>query len=104
MMRTSSKARKVKSYMSRRCLIRPQRGRTRLQPNSVRHEICRDVSNSISCRPMKKKHSWTEALPKQRPGETPAPVVCGFKYLRLVGSLLQALHEAGTERDRAGNR
>jgi hypothetical protein len=31
-------------------------------------------------------------------------VVGGFKYLRLVGSLLHALHEAGTERDRVGNR
>jgi DDE family transposase len=34
----------------------------------------------------------------------PAPVGQGFKYVRLVGTLLQALHEAGTERDRAGNR
>jgi hypothetical protein len=31
-------------------------------------------------------------------------VVSGFKYVRLVGTLLQALHEGGTERDRAGNR
>lgn len=34
----------------------------------------------------------------------PAPVVCGFKYVQLVGTLLQALHDEGTERDRAGNR
>jgi hypothetical protein len=53
---------------------------------------------------MKKKHPRKESLPRKIPGETPAPVVCGFKYLRLVGSLLQALHEAGTERDRVGNR
>ncbi len=33
-----------------------------------------------------------------------AVVVQGFKYVRLVATLLQALHEAGTERDRAGNR
>jgi len=32
------------------------------------------------------------------------PVVRGFKYVRLVGTLWQALHEVGTERDRAGNR
>jgi hypothetical protein len=37
-------------------------------------------------------------------GGAPAPVVQGFKYVRLVGTLLQALHDAGTERDRAGNR
>jgi hypothetical protein len=37
-------------------------------------------------------------------GEPAAPVVSGFKYIRLVGTLLQALHEVGTERDRAGNR
>ena len=53
---------------------------------------------------MKKKQARKESLLKKMPGEAPAPVVCGFKYLRLVGSLLQALHEAGTERDRVGNR
>jgi Transposase DDE domain len=37
-------------------------------------------------------------------GGAPAPVVQGVKYVRLVGMLLQALHDAGTERDRAGNR
>jgi hypothetical protein len=53
---------------------------------------------------MKKKRARNESLPKKMPRETPAPVVCGFKYLRLVGSLLHTLHEAGTERDQAGNR
>jgi hypothetical protein len=53
---------------------------------------------------MKKKQARKESLLKKMPGETPAPVGCGFKYLGLVGSLLQALHEAGTERDQAGNR
>ena len=28
----------------------------------------------------------------------------GFKYFKLLGPLLQSLHDAGTERDRAGNR
>ena len=37
-------------------------------------------------------------------GETATPVVHGFKYVRVVGTLLQALHDAATERDRAGNR
>src|SRR5947207_1787410 len=32
------------------------------------------------------------------------PVVQGFKYVRLVGQLLQRLHSAATVRDRAGNR
>jgi hypothetical protein len=39
-----------------------------------------------------------------RVGEAALPVVQGGKYVRLVGTLLQALHSAGTERDRAGNR
>lgn len=30
-------------------------------------------------------------------------MVHGFKYVRVVGTLLQALHDAATERDRAGN-
>src|SRR5215831_12915913 len=72
--------------------------------NSVRHGICRDVSHSISCGPMKKKQAAKASLPKQRAGATPTLVVCGLKYLRLVGALLEALHEAGTERDQAGNR
>src|SRR5262245_28828837 len=53
---------------------------------------------------MKKKLASKASLPKQRPGATSALVACGFKYLRLVGALLEALHEAGTERDQAGNR
>ena len=39
-----------------------------------------------------------------RAGKASPPVVQGFKYVQLVGTLLQTLHEAGTERDRAGNR
>jgi hypothetical protein len=42
--------------------------------------------------------------PKNAKGERAVPVVQGFTYVRLVDTLLQALHEAGTERDRAGNR
>jgi hypothetical protein len=37
-------------------------------------------------------------------GEAAVPSVHGFKYVRLVGKLLQNLHGAGVERDRAGNR
>ncbi|MGH7965597.1 MAG: hypothetical protein ACRERD_27920 [Candidatus Binatia bacterium] len=37
------------------------------------------------------------------PAATP-PMVQGFKYVRLLGTLLEQLHWAGTERDRAGNR
>jgi hypothetical protein len=37
-------------------------------------------------------------------GEKAVPIVNGFKYVRLVDTLLQTLQEAGTERDRAGNR
>ena len=43
-------------------------------------------------------------LAKKGTREAPAPVVSGFKYLRVVGTLLQALHDEGTTRDRAGNR
>jgi hypothetical protein len=53
---------------------------------------------------MKKELTSSEKRPQKAPRETPAPVVCGFKYVQLVGTLLQALHEEGTERDRAGNR
>jgi len=41
---------------------------------------------------------------KKTPDAPTAPVVCGFKYVQLVGTLLQTLHDAGTERDQAGNR
>jgi hypothetical protein len=54
---------------------------------------------------MKKTQVQTREKPKGKvKGESVAPVVSGFKYVRLVGTLLQALHEVGTERDRAGNR
>ena len=53
---------------------------------------------------MKKKQAQKESLPKKLPRQAPASMGCGVKYLRLVGALLQALHEAGTERDRVGNR
>jgi Transposase DDE domain len=53
---------------------------------------------------MKKPQAPRGKLTKKVKGEAPTPVVCGFKYLQLVGILLQALHEAGTARDRAGNR
>ena len=87
------------------CTLGPQLPTLTLsRSNSVRHEICQEFSDGISCLPMKKKQARKESLLKKMPGEAPAPVVCGFKYLRLVGSLLQALHEAGTERDRVGNR
>jgi hypothetical protein len=41
---------------------------------------------------------------KDAKGERAVAVVNGVKYVRLVGTLLQALHAAGPERDRAGNR
>ncbi len=53
---------------------------------------------------MKEKHGSKGKLGKPEPGNVPAPKVRGFKYLRLVGTLLQALHEVGAARDRAGNR
>jgi hypothetical protein len=54
---------------------------------------------------MKKTQMQTREKPKGKvKRESVAPVVSGFKYVRLVGTLLQALHEVGTERDRAGNR
>ena len=53
---------------------------------------------------MKNNQMQKGKLTKNGKGEAIAPVGCGFKYLRLVGTLLQALHGAGTGRDRAGNR
>jgi Transposase DDE domain len=41
---------------------------------------------------------------KSAKGESTVAVINGFKYVRLVDTLLQALQEVGTERDRAGNR
>jgi hypothetical protein len=54
--------------------------------------------------PESRSQSRKESLPKQMPCEAPAPVGCGVKSLRSVGSLLHALHAAGTERDRVGTR
>ena len=42
------------------------------------------------------------AAPKRAP--VTAPDLHGFTYLRLLGPLLDHLHTAGTERDRASNR
>ena len=53
---------------------------------------------------MKGKQLPRGKLTKKEKGEAPAPVVSGFKYLRLVGTLWQALHDVGTPRGRAGNR
>jgi hypothetical protein len=53
---------------------------------------------------MKEKQPPRGKLTKREKGKAPVPIVSGFKYLRLVGSLLQALHDVGTTRDRAGNR
>jgi hypothetical protein len=53
---------------------------------------------------MNKKQSQVGKAKETRTGEAAPPVVQGFKYVRLGGTLLQALHGAGTERDRAGNR
>jgi hypothetical protein len=53
---------------------------------------------------MNTKQSTQGKAKKSAVGEVAPPVVQGFKYVRLVGTLLQALHEAGAERDRARNR
>jgi hypothetical protein len=53
---------------------------------------------------MREKAPLRGKRPKGAKGERSIAVVNGFKYVRLVDTLLQALHEAGTERDRAGNR
>jgi Transposase DDE domain len=53
---------------------------------------------------MKKKQARLGKAKEARAGEASTPVVQGFKYVRLVGTLLQALHNAGAARDRAGNR
>lgn len=53
---------------------------------------------------MKEKQPPRGNRAKEEKGKAPAPVVNGVKYLRLVGGLLQALHDGGTARDRAGNR
>lgn len=53
---------------------------------------------------MKEKHQQRGTHVKNVQGESSVPGVNGFKYVRLVSTLLQALHEEKTERDRAGNR
>src|SRR6478672_6839763 len=53
---------------------------------------------------MREKEPSRRKLPQNAKGERSVSVVNGFKYVRLVDTLLQALHTAGTERDRAGNR
>jgi Transposase DDE domain len=53
---------------------------------------------------MREKAPLRGNRPKGSKGERSIAVVNGFKYVRLVATLLQALHEAGTGRDRAGNR
>jgi hypothetical protein len=53
---------------------------------------------------MKKKQSRLGKAGEKTAGRAPVPVVQGFKYVRLVGQLLERLHGAATERDRAGNR
>ncbi len=58
----------------------------------------------VECHTMKKKQVRLGKANEVRAGDTAPAVVQGFKYVRLVGTLLQTLHDAGTERDRAGNR
>jgi hypothetical protein len=53
---------------------------------------------------MNKQQSQLGKTRENAAGEAPTPVLQGFKYVRLVGHLLQRLHGAATERDRAGNR
>ncbi len=53
---------------------------------------------------MNKKQSRLGKAKENAAGEVPTPVVQGFKYVRLVRHLLERLHGAATERDRAGNR
>ena len=53
---------------------------------------------------MREKAPARRKRPKDAKGARWVAVVNGFKYVRLVGTLLQALHTAGTERERAGNR
>lgn len=53
---------------------------------------------------MKEKHPRRGKHSRYTQGESQVPAVNGFKYVRLVSTLLQALHEVKTARDRAGNR
>src|ERR1700740_2364573 len=53
---------------------------------------------------MKEKHPRKGTQAKDTKGSSQVPAVNGFKYVRLVSTLLQALHDERTDRDRAGNR
>ena len=53
---------------------------------------------------MKEKQPRRGTHAKDTKGKSQVPAVNGFKYVRLVSTLLQALHDERTERDRAGNR
>ena len=75
-----------------------------LSVNSVRHGNCQVMPSLVQCEVMNTKQSPKGKAKKSAGGEVAPPVVQGFKYVRLVGTLLQALHEAGAERDGAGNR
>jgi Transposase DDE domain len=72
--------------------------------NSVRHEICQGVHVLVHCIVMKKKRIRLGKTGEKAVGEASPPIGQGFKYVRLVGHLLERLHGAATERDRAGNR
>src|SRR5262249_36144960 len=72
--------------------------------NSIPHEICQRGDLPVQCHTMKKNQGRLRKGKENAAGGPAAPVVQGFKYVRLVGTLLQALHNAGAERDRAGNR
>ena len=67
------------------------------EPNTVRHDICAcplTAEVAVGGREME--------ILKQR--ESAEPKLQGLKYFRMLGPLLQRLHDAGTQRDRAGNR
>jgi hypothetical protein len=53
---------------------------------------------------MKEKHLRREKGARGAKEKSQVPAVNGFKYVRLVSTLLQALHDERTDRDRAGNR
>lgn len=53
---------------------------------------------------MKEKHPRRGTDAKDAKAKSQVPAVNGFKYVRLVSTLLHALHDERTDRDRAGNR
>lgn len=63
-----------------------------------------EVPSSCTLHGYEKKQARIGKTAEKAVGETATLVVHGFKYVRVVGTLLQALHDAATERDRAGNR